>query len=95
MHNLGLNGMMRRIADPLLYDHLRSQQPINVFVSVSAFALGLSTIPFLINFFYSTSKDRKLRKIRGGRLRLNGQFLRLPGMVISKQLRPYTTAIRV
>ena len=32
MHNLGLNGMMRRIADPMLYDHLRSSQPINVFV---------------------------------------------------------------
>src|ERR1700726_5226583 len=53
MHNLGPNVMMRRIADPMLYDHLRSSQPINVFVSVSAFALGLSTIPFLVNFFYS------------------------------------------
>jgi cytochrome c oxidase subunit 1 len=53
MHNLGLNGMMRRIADPTVYDHLRSQQPVNIFVSLSAFALGLSTIPFVINFFYS------------------------------------------
>ena len=59
MHNLGLNGMMRRIADPMLYDHLRSSQPINVFVSVSAFALGLSTIPFLVNFFYSIFKGPK------------------------------------
>jgi cytochrome c oxidase subunit 1 len=59
MHNLGLNGMMRRIADPMLYDHLQSSQPINVFCSVSAFALGLSTIPFLVNFFYSMFKGPK------------------------------------
>jgi cytochrome c oxidase subunit 1 len=59
MHNLGLNGMMRRIADPPLYDHLRSSQPINVFITISAFCLGLSTIPFLINFFYSIFKGPK------------------------------------
>src|SRR6202035_3628203 len=62
MHNLGLNGMMRRIADPMLYDHLQSSQPINVFVTVSAFCLGLSTIPFLINFFYSIFKGPKAPK---------------------------------
>jgi cytochrome c oxidase subunit I len=59
MHNLGLNGMMRRIADPTLYDHLRSQQPLQIFVSLSAFGLGLSTIPFFINFFYSIFKGPK------------------------------------
>jgi cytochrome c oxidase subunit 1 len=59
MHNLGLSGMMRRIADPTIYNHLRSQQPINVFVSLSAFGLGLSTIPFLINFFYSLFRGPK------------------------------------
>jgi len=56
MHNLGLSGMMRRIADPTLYDHLRSQQPINIFVSLCAFGLGLSTVPFFINFVYSIFK---------------------------------------
>jgi cytochrome c oxidase subunit I len=59
MHNLGLNGMMRRIADPTLYDHLRSQQPLQIFISLSAFGLGLSTIPFFINFFYSMFKGPK------------------------------------
>ena len=59
MHNLGLNGMMRRIADPTLYDHLRSQQPLQVFITLSAFGLGLSTIPFFINFFYSMFKGPK------------------------------------
>lgn len=59
MHTLGLNGMMRRIADATLYDHLRSQQPINVFVSLSALELGLSTVPFLINFLYSIFRGPK------------------------------------
>jgi cytochrome c oxidase subunit 1 len=59
MHNLGLNGMMRRIADPTQYDHLRSQQPINIFITLSAFGLGLATIPFVINFFHSMFKGPK------------------------------------
>ncbi len=62
MHNLGLNGMMRRIADPTLYDHLRSQQPLQIFITLSAFGLGLSTIPFFINFFYSMFKGPKAPK---------------------------------
>ena len=56
MHNLGLGGMMRRIADPTQYEHLRPLQPINIFVTISAICLGFSTIPFLINFFYSMYK---------------------------------------
>jgi cytochrome c oxidase subunit 1 len=62
MHNLGLNGMMRRIADPTLYDHLRSQQPLQIFITLSAFGLGLSTIPFFVNFFYSMFKGPKAPK---------------------------------
>ncbi|MEY3480016.1 MAG: Alternative cytochrome c oxidase subunit 1 [Verrucomicrobiota bacterium] len=53
MHNLGLGGMMRRIADPTVYDHLRALQPINVFVSWAAFGMGLSTFIFLWNFIWS------------------------------------------
>ncbi len=59
MHNLGLGGMMRRIADPTQYEHLKALQPINIFVTLSAFALGLGTIPFFINFFYSMFKGPK------------------------------------
>jgi cytochrome c oxidase subunit 1 len=62
MHNLGLNGMMRRIADPMQYDHLRNQQPVNIFITLSAFALGLSVIPFFVNFFYSMFKGPKAPK---------------------------------
>ena len=59
MHNLGLGGMMRRIADPTQYEHLRALQPINVFITLSAFVLGLSTIIFFVNFFWSMFKGPK------------------------------------
>jgi len=53
MHNVGLGGMMRRIADPTVYEHLRALQPINQFITLSAIALGFSQIVFLYNFFRS------------------------------------------
>ena len=53
MHNLGLGGMMRRIADPTVYEHLRALQPINIFVSWAAFGMGLATFIFLWNFIWS------------------------------------------
>ncbi|MBU3665014.1 MAG: cytochrome c oxidase subunit I [Chthoniobacterales bacterium] len=59
MHNLGLGGMMRRIADPTLYDHLRALQPINVFVSWAAFGMGLATFIFLWNFIWSLRHGKK------------------------------------
>ncbi|MBS0658158.1 MAG: cbb3-type cytochrome c oxidase subunit I, partial [Verrucomicrobia bacterium] len=59
MHNLGLGGMMRRIADPTQYEHLRNLQPINIFVTISAILLGLSTIIFFVNFFHSMYHGEK------------------------------------
>ena len=53
MHILGVGGHMRRIYNPLQYDFLHPLQPINVFITISAFALGAAQIPFVINFFYS------------------------------------------
>jgi cytochrome c oxidase subunit 1 len=53
MHTMGLAGMMRRIADPTVYEHLRNLQPLQRFISLSAFGLGLSFLLFLWNFFYS------------------------------------------
>jgi len=53
MHILGVGGHMRRIYNPLQYEFLQSLQPINVFITVSAFLLGLSQIFFVINFFWS------------------------------------------
>jgi len=49
MHNLGLGGMMRRIADPTVYEHLRQLQPLNQIATLGAFGLGLSLIPFFWN----------------------------------------------
>ena len=59
MHNLGLAGMMRRIADPTVYDCLRQVQPLNVVCTIGAMGLGLSTIPFVINLIWSLNYGRR------------------------------------
>ena len=53
MHILGQAGHMRRITDPLQYTFLQHLQPINQFISISAFVLGVTQIVFLVNFFHS------------------------------------------
>ena len=53
MHNLGLGGMMRRIADPTVYDCLKQLQPLNVVCTIGAMGLGLATIPFVVNIVWS------------------------------------------
>ena len=62
MHILGLGGHMRRIYDPMQYAHLQHLQPINVFITISAFFLGLAQLPFIINFvkslFWGEKVDR-------------------------------------
>ena len=62
MHILGIGGHMRRIYDPTQYEHLKHLQPINVFITISAFLLGLAQLPFVINFirslFWGEKADR-------------------------------------
>ncbi|MGH7768442.1 MAG: cytochrome c oxidase subunit I, partial [Candidatus Binatia bacterium] len=53
MHFLGVGGHMRRIYNPLQYDFIQPMQDINVFITASAFILGLSQIVFIVNFFAS------------------------------------------
>ncbi|MBI4638235.1 MAG: cbb3-type cytochrome c oxidase subunit I, partial [Candidatus Rokubacteria bacterium] len=53
MHIIGVGGQMRRIYNPLQYEFLQHQQHWNVIITISALALGLSQIPFVINFFWS------------------------------------------
>jgi cytochrome c oxidase subunit I len=53
MHILGLGGMMRRIYNPMQYEFLRPLQPINVFITLSAFVLGLAQLPFVVNVLWS------------------------------------------
>jgi cytochrome c oxidase subunit 1 len=53
MHILGLNGMPRRIADYRGYTLWAHLQPMNQFISISAFCLMAVQIPFIINFLGS------------------------------------------
>jgi cytochrome c oxidase subunit 1 len=59
MHILGITGHMRRIYDPLFYDFLKPDKALNVFVSVSAFALAAVQLVFLANFFISIFAGKK------------------------------------
>ena len=49
----GLAGVSRRLWDPTQYAHAVPTQPLNVFISISAWCLGLAQIPFILNFFKS------------------------------------------
>jgi len=62
MHILGVGGHMRRIYNPTQYEFLQPLQGINVFITVSAFILGLSQIPFVVNFFWSLFGGKKAEK---------------------------------
>ncbi len=59
MHILGVGGHMRRIANPTYYDFLKPLQHWNVIITVSAFALGIAQVIFLINFIMSMAAGRK------------------------------------
>ncbi len=52
MHIIGVGGHMRRIYNPLQYEFLQWTEPWNVFMSVSAFLLGVAQIPFIVNFLW-------------------------------------------
>ena len=56
----GLAGVSRRLWDPTQYAHGVPTQPLNVFISVSAWCLALSQIPFIINFFGSIFFGKKV-----------------------------------
>lgn len=59
MHFLGFGGMMRRLYTIQLYQNLRSLQPLNEFVSLAAFGLGLAQLIFTFNFLYSLFRGKK------------------------------------
>jgi cytochrome c oxidase subunit 1 len=59
MHNLGLAGHMRRIYDPMEYEFLKPLQPLNEFISISAFALFAVQLIFALNFVISLWKGKK------------------------------------
>ncbi len=53
MHILGVGGHPRRYASIMSYPTLQHLQPMNVFMTLWAMALGMAQIPFLYNFFAS------------------------------------------
>ena len=62
MHILGIGGHMRRIYNPTQYEFMQPLQDINVFITVSALILGLSQIPFVVNFFWSLFAGKKAER---------------------------------
>src|SRR5262249_46793998 len=59
MHIIGVGGQMRRIYNPMQYEFLQHQQHWNVIITIGALGLGISQIPFVINFFWSMFAGRK------------------------------------
>jgi len=60
MFIMGLAGVSRRLYDPVQYAHAQPVQPLNVFISICAWCLGLAQIPFIINFFGSIFLGKKV-----------------------------------
>ena len=58
MHILGVGGHMRRISNPMQYEFLQHMQPINVFITICAFILGVAQILLLINVFWSIFRGK-------------------------------------
>jgi len=56
----GLAGVSRRLWDPTQYAHAVPTQPLNVFISISAWLLALAQIPFIFNFFTSLLWGKKV-----------------------------------
>jgi cytochrome c oxidase subunit 1 len=59
MHNLGLQGMMRRIYDFSQYEYLEPLAPMNRFISISVYLLLATQALWAFNFFYSIFKGKK------------------------------------
>ncbi|HEY7117876.1 MAG TPA: cbb3-type cytochrome c oxidase subunit I, partial [Tepidisphaeraceae bacterium] len=59
MHILGLRGMPRRVATYTNYPSFADLQPMNVFISISAFVMGLGQLLFAINFLGSLIWGRR------------------------------------
>ena len=59
MHFMGVGGHMRRIYNPMQYEYLEQFGDMNVFITISAFCLAVSQIPFVVNFIWSLFAGEK------------------------------------
>ena len=62
MHLIGVGGHMRRIYNPMQYEFLQPMQPMNVFITVSAFCLGAAQLVFIYNFCSSLYRGKKAER---------------------------------
>ena len=53
MHIIGMHGQPRRYADYTQFDMFKSLQPMNEFITICAFGMGLTQVIFAYNFFMS------------------------------------------
>jgi cytochrome c oxidase subunit 1 len=58
----GYSGQQRRLYDPYQYTYLQHLHGLNKATSHAAFALGISQILFIINFFQSLFAGKKAEK---------------------------------
>jgi len=56
----GMAGLSRRLYDQTIYEHGKAVQPLSVYISISAWLLAIAQIPFIINFFWSMKKGKKV-----------------------------------
>ena len=73
MHLIGLEGMPRRVAD-----YAEQFAAWNMFISISSFVLGVSTLIFLYNMITPGAAARSPRPTRGTRTRSSGRSARPP-----------------
>jgi cytochrome c oxidase subunit 1 len=59
MHILGVGGHMRRIYNPMQYEFLQNFEGMNIFISISAFVLGIAQLLLFYNVFVSMFKGKK------------------------------------
>jgi cytochrome c oxidase subunit 1 len=57
----GMAGLSRRLYDQTIYAHGKAVQPLSEISSWSAWLLAIAQIPFIINFFWSIWKGRKVQ----------------------------------
>jgi cytochrome c oxidase subunit 1 len=62
MHFLGTMGNSRRLYSESFYPFLAKAPPIDVFISISAFVLGVAQILFIVNVFYSLVRGPKAER---------------------------------
>jgi len=53
-----MRGMQRRIYDYTQYQHLKGLQPMNQFMTISLFVLGIAQIILVFNFFLSMRRGK-------------------------------------